>query len=87
MNLFDCKILSPEKVVFQGKIWQLKAQGVDGAFAIRNKHCDYLSKINEGKIEVAENENKRISFLCKGGLISFKNNSCLIILNSSPEIS
>ena len=85
MNFFPCKILSPDSVVFDGEIWQLKARIPDGLFAIRNMHADYVAKLAPGKIEVAETPEKRISFEVSDGLITFRNNQCLVVLSQAPR--
>lgn len=85
MNLFQCKILSPDSVIFDGKIWQLSAKIPDGSFSIRNMHADYTAILAPGKIEIAEKPEKRIFFYISDGLLTFKNNQCLIILSQTPQ--
>lgn len=49
MNL---KIISPEKVIFEGEITELIAPTVSGEIAVLKEHADLLTQLSEGEITV-----------------------------------
>ncbi len=76
---FKCKIVSPAGILFEGDAWQCSARDSQGAFSIRAMHRDCLSLLAPGCIEVARTEDDRTKFKIGRGLLSFRENRCLIV--------
>ncbi len=76
---FKCKMVSPAGILFEGDAWQFSARDPQGAFSIRAMHRDYLSTLAAGTVEIAKTEEDRIKIKIGRGLLSFKDNCCLVI--------
>ena len=75
---FACKLISPEKVLFDGQLWQLTAHDEFGSFSVRAKHQDILAKLAHGNLEIAVSPEKRTTYKIKSGILSMKKNTCLV---------
>lgn len=75
MNL---KIITQEKVVFDGKVDEIYTRGVDGEFGILKGHIPIMVALDIGvtKVKIG-NEYK--SFTTMGGILQFQKDNCLIL--------
>ena len=75
MNL---KIITQEKVVFEGEFDAIYTKGIDGEFCILKGHIPVMSSLDIGVTRaVVGDETKQ--FTTMGGILQFKDNECLIL--------
>lgn len=75
MNL---KIITQEKVVFEGEVDAIYTKGIDGEFGILKGHIPVMSSLDIGVTRaVVGDETKQ--FTTMGGILQFKDNECLIL--------
>jgi len=66
------KIVSPEKVVFEGEVLSVIVPGTSGQFEILPDHAPIISSLEEGEI-IYKTETQN-SLLIRGGFISVQKN-------------
>ena len=71
--MLQLKIVSPEKVVFQGEVVSVLVPGTLGSFAILNDHAPIISSLEEGKVEYTTLEGKNVMNI-RGGFVECKKN-------------
>ncbi len=71
--MLQLKIVSPEKVVFQGEVVSVLAPGTLGSFEILNDHAPIISSLEEGKVEYTTLEGKNVMNI-RGGFVECKKN-------------
>lgn len=71
--MLQLKIVSPEKVVFQGKVVSVLVPGTLGSFEILNDHAPIISSLEEGKVEYTTLEGKNVMNI-RGGFVECKKN-------------
>ena len=71
--MLTLKIVSPEKVVYQGEVESVLVPGTLGSFEILNDHAPIISSLSEGKVEYATKDGKK-DFNIHGGFVSVKKN-------------
>lgn len=71
--MLKLKIVSPEKVVFQGDVVSVLVPGTLGSFEILTDHAPIISSLEEGKVEFSTNEGKQ-SLNIMGGFVEVKKN-------------
>lgn len=75
MNL---KIITQEKVVFEGEVDAIYTKGIDGEFGILKGHIPVMSSLDIGVTRaVIGDETKQ--FTTMGGILQFKDDECLIL--------
>ncbi len=67
------KIVSPEKIVFQGDVESVLVPGTKGSFEILNDHAPIISSLSEGTVEYSTKEGKK-QFNIHGGFVEVKKN-------------
>lgn len=67
------KIISPEKIVFQGEVESVLVPGTLGSFEILNDHAPIISSLEVGKVEYTTREGKQ-QLNIQGGFVEVKKN-------------
>ena len=67
------KIISPEKILFQGKVENVLVPGEMGEFEILNNHAPIISTLVEGRVVYTINDEKK-TIMVKGGFVEVKRN-------------
>lgn len=71
--MLQLKIVSPEKVVFQGEVVSVLVPGTLGSFEILNDHAPIISSLEEGMVEYTTLEGKNVMNI-RGGFVECKKN-------------
>ena len=71
--MLKLKIVSPEKIVFQGEVESVLVAGTLGSFAILKDHAPIISSLEVGKVEYTTQEGKQ-NMNIKGGFVAVKTN-------------
>ena len=71
--MLKLKIVSPEKVVYQGDVESVLVPGTKGSVEILNDHAPIISSLSEGKVEYSTTEGKE-QFNIHGGFVEVKKN-------------
>ena len=71
--MLQLKIVSPEKVVFQGEVESVLVPGTLGSFEILKDHAPIISSLEVGKVEYATKEGKQ-QIDIQGGFVEVKKN-------------
>lgn len=50
MEELELKIVSPEKILFQGNVHIVKLPGTEGEFSILHNHAPFISSLGKGAI-------------------------------------
>jgi len=72
-------ILTPEKLLFEGKIKSVKLPGTNGEFEILNNHAPIISTLSKGEICVTNTNNDKEKFNINGGVIEMQNNKIIVL--------
>ena len=67
------KIISPEKILFQGEVENVLVPGEMGEFEILNNHAPIISTLVEGRVVYTINDEKK-TIMVKGGFVKVKRN-------------
>ena len=70
--MLKLKIVSPEKIVFQGDVESVLVPGTLGSFEILNDHAPIISSLEIGKVEYTTKEGKQVMNI-QGGFVDCKN--------------
>ncbi len=79
MNL---KILSPEKILFDGEVQSAIFPGSLGTFQVLENHAPILSSLIEGEV-VVRTSDRELNFPISGGFFEFSRNQAVVLADSS----
>lgn len=71
--MLKLKIVSPERVVYEGEAESVLVPGTLGSFEILTDHAPIISSLEVGKVEYATGEGRQ-TLLIKGGFVEVKKN-------------
>ena len=79
------KIITPNKIIYQGEVRYIKARTTVGDVGILSNHVPYIGLINNSVVVIKDlNENKK-QFICQNGIINVKNNIALIAAQTATS--
>ena len=71
--MLTLKIVSPEKVIFNGPVESVKVPGVMGEFEILNNHAPIISALQAGRVEYKTKDSQE-QFEVVGGFVEVQRN-------------
>lgn len=77
--MLTLKIVSPEKVHFEGEVESVKVPGMMGEFQILNNHAPIVSALQKGRVEYITKEGTEQLDVIGGFVEVLKNNVSLCI--------
>lgn len=75
--MLKLKIVSPEKVVYDGDAEIVAVPGLLGKFEILNNHAPIISSLTKGTVEYANRKGKQ-SIDVRGGFVEVKKNEVCV---------
>ncbi len=76
--MLKLKIVSPERVEFEGEVESVKVPGTKGNFEILNNHAPIISTLQKGTVEY---DGKQLAIL--GGFVSVQKNEVSLCVERS----
>ncbi len=73
------EIVTPDKKIYAGKIKLIQVPGTKGSFEVLNNHAPIISTLEQGRIKVIEDNNKKIFFEIEGGVIEVSKNNVIVL--------
>lgn len=77
MPMLTLKIISPERIVYQGMVESVTVPGTLGSFQILNDHAPIISSLEKGVVEYATKEGRE-SLAVTGGFVEVKKNEVCV---------
>ncbi|OGC12022.1 hypothetical protein A3K48_06060 [candidate division WOR-1 bacterium RIFOXYA12_FULL_52_29] len=84
MSEFLCRLVTPEKIVFEGEVSYLNASTLMGPTGILARHAPLISPLSPGKLELHLPNKTCANYQTGEGFLKVENNRAEIF---SPEIS
>lgn len=75
--MLTLKIISPERIVYQGMVESVTVPGTLGSFQILNDHAPIISSLEKGVVEYATKEGRE-SLTVTGGFVEVKKNEVCV---------
>lgn len=86
MNELDVEIISPEKIVYSGKVRSVTIPGTKGNFQVLYNHAPLISTFEIGIIKLDLSDSSTRIFTTSGGSAEVLNNKVLILSDTVEPI-
>ncbi len=73
------EIVTPDKKLFEGSVKSATFQGIDGSFGVLSNHTPMIAGLKEGKVVVIEDNNNKLEFAIKGGVVEVLKNNVVVL--------
>jgi len=84
-NKFSLRVISPERVIFEGDVEAVYAPAIEGEFGVLAGHAPYLAQLKIGGVRILQ-DNKWLYAAISGGFSEVDYNS-MKILAEAAELS
>lgn len=74
MNKLELKIVSAEKILFEGYITVVKLPGTEGDFSLLPKHAALISSLKDGEIVYRTENGNSHNITIRGGFVEVNKN-------------
>lgn len=75
------KIISPEKVLFNGNVKQVDLPGTMGGFTILDRHAPLISSLTKGDIVYVPEDSGEKRLAIGGGIVEVRDNKIVVCIN------
>jgi F-type H+-transporting ATPase subunit epsilon len=86
MSELDLEIISPEKVVFSGKVKSITIPGTKGNFQVLYNHAPLISTFEIGIVKLDLTDDSKKYFTTSGGSVEVLNNKVLILSDTIESV-
>ena len=73
--MLKLKIVSPEKVVFDGDVQSVFVPGTSGNFEILTGHAPIISSLEKGLVEYVKTDGEKVQLEIGGGFVEVQKNA------------
>jgi F-type H+-transporting ATPase subunit epsilon len=73
------EIITPDKKLFEGSVKSATFPGSEGSFGLLNNHAAMIATLKMGKIELIEDNNNKLEFTVKGGVVEVQKNKVIVL--------
>lgn len=80
------KLITHEKVVFDGDVDEIYSKGIDGEFGVLKNHIPMMTTLDVGITKVKKDD-KITLFTTMGGVFQFKDDTAIILTEIAEESS
>ncbi len=79
MAVIKTKIVTPQKLIFEGDVVYIYTRNVNGYMGIKPRHAPLLTILDIGQLKLTLPDNKDLLFALSEGTLELSNNICTII--------
>ncbi|MCX5800074.1 MAG: ATP synthase F1 subunit epsilon [Candidatus Eisenbacteria bacterium] len=86
-DVFHLRMLTLEKVIYEGNIISLVAPGLDGYFGVLAHHAPLIAALKPGKLSLkADERSAERVYAVSGGFVEVSANSAVLLADAIEEI-
>ena len=75
----ELRVLTPEKVVYEGAVYSIIAPAWDGQVGILPGHAPFLTLLGSGPLSVQSSSGERSEFTVSGGVMKVESNEVMVL--------
>lgn len=84
-QLMNLEIVTPQKVVFSGKVQSVSVPGAVSPFQVLNNHAPIVSTLDPGIVKVVDESDKTIFFATNSGFTEVRKNQISVLVENADE--
>ena len=78
--MLKLKIVSPEKVEFNGEVQSVFVPGTSGNFEILDDHAPIISSLEKGVVDYVKADGEKVSLGISGGFVEVQKNNVSVCI-------
>lgn len=73
------EIITPDKKLYEGTVRSAVFPGSEGSFGLLDNHAPMIATLKAGKVELLEENSKKVEFSIKGGVLEVLKNKVIVL--------
>ena len=73
------EIITPDKKLYEGTVKSAVFPGSEGSFGVLDNHAPMIATLSQGKVELTEENNNKVEFAVKGGVVEVLKNKVVVL--------
>ncbi|MCU0360131.1 MAG: ATP synthase F1 subunit epsilon [Bacteroidia bacterium] len=73
------EIITPDKKLYEGSVKSAVFPGSEGSFGLLDNHAPMIATLKAGKVELQEENSKKVEFSIKGGVLEVLKNKVIVL--------
>ncbi len=79
---FNFEIITPVRVVYNGVVQGISADGTEGAFGVLANHAPLITELKTGIIKAEDSSGKTVHFAVEGGFLEVVANNVVVLTDT-----
>lgn len=73
------KVLSPEKLIYEGMVVLVQLPGSMGSFQVLHNHAPLIARIDKGKLKIIDDMRNKFFLDINSGIVEVKDNDIIVL--------
>lgn len=86
MAEFTFRLVTPQRVVFEGPVVSIQAPGSEGYLGVLAHHAPLITTLKEGRLEMRDPSGRVTAYHVTGGFLEVSNNRASALADSAEPI-
>ena len=86
MAEFTFRLVTPQRIVFEGPVISIQAPGSEGYLGVLAHHAPLITALKEGKLDVRDPSGRVTSYAVTGGFLEVSDNRASVLADSAELI-
>lgn len=87
MAEFTFRLVTPQRIVFEGPVVSIQAPGSEGYLGVLAHHAPLITTLKEGRLEMRDPAGKVTAYHVTGGFLEVSNNRASALADSAEPIT
>jgi F-type H+-transporting ATPase subunit epsilon len=87
MAEFTFRLVTPQRVVFEGPVLSIQAPGSEGYLGVLAHHAPLITALREGRLEMRDPSGRVSAYHVGGGFLEVSNNRASVLADSAEPIT
>ena len=86
MAEFTFRLVTPQRIVFEGPVLSIQAPGSEGYLGVLAHHAPLITTLKDGKLEMRDPAGRVTAYHVGGGFLEVSNNRASVLADSAELI-
>lgn len=87
MAEFTFRLVTPQRIVFEGPVVSIQAPGSEGYLGVLAHHAPLITMLKDGRLEMRDSSGRVTAWHVTGGFLEVSNNRASALADSADPIA
>jgi F-type H+-transporting ATPase subunit epsilon len=87
MAEFTFRLVTPQRIVFEGPVLSIQAPGSEGYLGVLAHHAPLITALKEGRLEMRDPSGHVTAYRVGGGFLEVSNNVASVLADSAEPLT